>query len=85
MQLLFLPHERPQLFPIVVGIVTELLLELADDGYWVLERVLPALEGPGIGRFGRHSACKLKQRGTWSMYIVTCQSARCYVSRVSPA
>jgi hypothetical protein len=60
-----LPHEGPQLFPIVVGIVAELLFELAHKGYWVLKRVLPALEGPRIGRLSRHGCYKLEQQVTW--------------------
>jgi hypothetical protein len=59
----FLPHKRPQFLPVVVGIVTELLFELADDGYRILKRVLPSLEVPGVGRVGRHGRCKLGQRG----------------------
>jgi hypothetical protein len=61
--LCFLPHKRPQFLPVVVGIVTELLFKLTDDGYRVLKRILPSLEGPGVGRFGRHGRCKLRQRG----------------------
>lgn len=57
----FVPHERPQLLAILVGIVAELLLELADYGDWVLECILPALEGSRIGRLCRHCGCGVKR------------------------
>jgi hypothetical protein len=39
--MLAIPYERPQPLSIVVGIVAELLFELSDNGYGVLERVFP--------------------------------------------
>jgi hypothetical protein len=54
-----IPHKRPQLLSIIVGIVAKLLFELADNRDWVLERIFPACKGPGVGRVGRHSRCEL--------------------------
>lgn len=49
------PDQRPQLLAILVCIVAELLLELADDGNRVLESIVGGIERAGVGGFsGRH-------------------------------
>jgi hypothetical protein len=57
-----IPHKRPQLLSILVGIVAELLLELANNRNRILERILPGLEGSGVGRFTRHRHCELNRQ-----------------------
>lgn len=49
------PDQRPQLLAILVCIVAELLLELADDGNRVLESIVGGIERARVGGFsGRH-------------------------------
>jgi len=67
---LFVPHKRPQLLPVLVGIVAEALLELAHNWNRVLKRVFPVLKGSRIWGLGRHgyfykaqSALPLLSRG----------------------
>ena len=50
-----LPHERAQLLAVLIGIGAQLLLQLAHDGHWILEGILPRLEGARIRRFSRHN------------------------------
>jgi hypothetical protein len=59
---MFVPYERPQLLSVLVGIVAELLFELSDHGYWVLERVFPRLKVSRVWRLSRHRDCYVKER-----------------------
>jgi hypothetical protein len=87
----FIPHERPQLLAILVGIVAELLFELADYGNRVLECIFPALEGSRIRRLCRHCDC-----GVGSAVVVVVEavyldahrrshvSTKCSLSHLTP-
>jgi hypothetical protein len=57
-----IPHKRPQLLSILVGIVAQLLFELPNYRNGVLERILPALEGPRIRGLSRHCNRELTRR-----------------------